>query len=160
MLSALLKPSLFGLAMLAGMSSFGSAQAEVLLTIEAKDGQTVTYTREELDALPRVSFSTGTVWTKGQKEFSGVALKSLLTEAGITEGMIQAVAVNDYVVEIPVDSLEDDAPIVADRIDGETFSRRDNGPLWIMFPFDKDVSYRTEENYSRSVWQLVRLSLK
>lgn len=158
MLSAILKSALLSLAILVGASSFGSAQAEVLLTVEAANGQPVTFTREQLEAMPRVTFKTTTVWTKGEKEFSGVPLKALLAEAGITEGTFKAVAVNDYVVEIPVDVLEDEAPIVADLIDGAAFSRRDNGPLWIIYPFDSDVSYRTEENYSRSVWQLVRLS--
>lgn len=160
MLRALFKSVLFGLAVTAGLSTFAPAQAEVLLTIESGDGQSVSYSREDLEAMPRVSFKTTTVWTSGEKEFSGVPLKSLLTKAGITEGTVKAVAVNDYVVEIPVDVLEDEAPIVADLIDGQAFSRRDNGPLWIIYPFDSDVSYRTEENYSRSVWQLVRLSQK
>jgi hypothetical protein len=158
MLSALFKSTVLSLALMVGALSSGAARAEVLLTIEAGNGQPVTYSRADLDALPRVTFKTSTQWTKGVLEFSGVPLKALLEGVGITSGTVRAVAVNDYIVEIPFESLADDAPIVADQIDGKTFSRREKGPLWIMYPFDKANSYRTEENFGRSVWQLVRLT--
>jgi len=135
-------------------------QAEVLLTIETEDAQVVTYSREDLAAMPRITFSTGTIWTEGVKEFSGVSMKALLAASGITSGNVRAVAINDYMVEIPVEALEDDAPIIADLIDGKEFPRREKGPLWILYPFDQSASYRTEENFGRSVWQLVRLTQK
>lgn len=116
------------------------------------------YTREDLEAMPRVSFRKGTTWTEGAQEFSGVPLKSILAASGITSGLVRAVAVNDYIVDIPVDELDDSFPIIADLIDGKPFSRREKGPLWIMYPFDKAPSYRTETNFGRSVWQLVRLT--
>lgn len=150
----------FGLTIAAGSVSPSAAQAEVLLTVETSDNTTVTYSREDLAALPRVSFKTSTIWTEGVKEFSGVPLKSILTASGITEGSVRAVAVNDYLVEIPVGDLEDNYPIIADQIDGKSFSRREKGPIWVVFPYDKAASYRTEENFGRSIWQLVKLSQK
>lgn len=158
MLSALVKPAFVTLALTVGMLSSGAARAEVLLTIVSNDGRELVYSRADLEALPRVSFKTSTTWTEGVQEFSGVPLKALLEGAGITEGMVEAMAVNDYVVDIPVEALTDDAPIVADLIDGKPFSRRAKGPLWIMYPFDSAASVRTEENFGRSVWQLVRLA--
>lgn len=134
------------------------AVAEHELIIIKADGTELALDHADLDAMPRVSFSTSTLWTDGVKEFSGVPLKHLLAEAGITEGEVQAIALNDYAVTIPVQSLEDDAPIVADRIDGNTFGRRDKGPLWIVYPYDAATKYRSEEAYGRSVWQLVRLA--
>ncbi len=159
-MSVLLKSAFVTLALFAGLVSSGAARAEVLLTIIGGDGREVAYSRADLEAMPRVSFKTSTTWTEGVQEFSGVPLKVLLEGAGITEGMVKATAVNDYVVDIPVDALSDDAPIVADLIDGKPFSRRAKGPLWIMYPFDSAASVRTEENFGRSVWQLVRLAQK
>lgn len=144
----------------AGSFSPSTAKAETLLTVETSDNKSITFTREDLSALPRVSFKTSTIWTEGVKEFSGVPLKTILSNAGITTGAVRAVAVNDYIVEIPVDSLEDEYPILADQIDGKSFSRREKGPLWVVFPYDKSASYRTEENFGRSIWQLVKLSQK
>jgi hypothetical protein len=158
MFPVLLKSASLSLALLLGVFVSGAARAEALLTVEAGTAAPVSYSRADLDAMPRVTFKTSTVWTEGVREFSGVPLKALLAKAGVTEGVVRAVAVNDYVVEIPVESLTDDAPIVADMIDGKTFSRREKGPLWIMYPFDSSTALRTEENYGRSVWQLVRLT--
>ena len=67
------------------------------------------------------------------------------------------VALNDYVVTVPVAELEEDYPIVATRMDGKTMSVRDKGPYWVVFPYDLDSKYRTETVFSRSIWQLNRL---
>ena len=161
MLSAMLKHTLSAalvLGMTLGALTPTVANAEVLLTVEMEGAEAVTYTRDDLNALPRVTFETSTIWTEGVKEFSGVSLKLLLDKSGITSGMVRAVAINDYIVEIPVESLEADYPIVADQIDGAEFSRREKGPLWIVYPYDHAASYRTEENFGRSVWQVVRLT--
>ena len=51
------------------------------------------------------------------------------------------------------------APLVAYEMDGETMSRRQKGPLWIVYPFDSDADFRSEVIYSRSIWQLDRLEI-
>lgn len=161
MLSSLFKPALpvvLSLAIAISVLSSAVLHAEILLTVEKPDAEDVTFTREDLAGMERISFKTSTLWTDGVKEFSGVPLKAILEVSGITTGVVRAVAVNDYLVEIPVESLELDAPIIADQIDGKGFTRREKGPLWILFPFDKSTVYQTEENYGRSVWQLVRLT--
>jgi hypothetical protein len=73
---------------------------------------------------------------------------------------VVAEALNGYAVEIPVADLDDKAPIVAYFINGESFSRRDKGPLWVVFPYDSDEKYKSEVNYAYSIWQLQRLTVK
>lgn len=132
------------------------AASEVLMTITTADGPRE-YDLEALQALPQTSFATTTLWTEGEQEFTGVLLSDLLADAGITEGRILATAINDYAVEIPLDEIDDIAPIVAYHLNGETMSVRDKGPLWIVYPYDMSVEYQTEINYSRSIWQLDRI---
>lgn len=132
------------------------AAPEVLMTITTADGARE-YDLEALQALPQTSFATTTLWTEGEQEFTGVLLSDLLADAGITEGRILATAINDYAVEIPLDEIDDIAPIVAYHLNGETMSVRDKGPLWIVYPYDMSVEYQTEINYSRSIWQLDRI---
>ncbi|OJH43485.1 oxidoreductase [Paracoccus sp. SM22M-07] len=132
------------------------AASEVLMTITTADGSRE-YDLEALQALPQTSFVTTTLWTEGEQEFTGVLLSDLLADAGITEGRILATAINDYAVEIPLDEIDDIAPIVAYHLNGETMSVRDKGPLWIVYPYDMSVEYQTEINYSRSIWQLDRI---
>ncbi|WIY25997.1 molybdopterin-dependent oxidoreductase [Parasedimentitalea psychrophila] len=102
---------------------------------------------------------TSTIWTQGVHEFSGVPLYSLLQHLEVTGTTIQAIALNDYAVAIPISDARPGGPIVAFAIDGQPIPRREKGPLWIIYPFDQSPEYRTETIYSRSIWQLNRLNI-
>ncbi|PCJ10203.1 MAG: oxidoreductase [Rhodobacteraceae bacterium] len=102
---------------------------------------------------------TSTIWTQGVHEFSGVPLYTLLQHLQVTGTTIQAIALNDYAVTIPLSDVRIGGPIVAFAIDGQPIPRREKGPLWIIYPFDQSPEYRTETVYSRSIWQLNRLNI-
>lgn len=132
----------------------------VLLTVSGS-GAEWSYDRAALETLEQVEMVTTTIWTEGDQTFTGVPLSVLLSEAEVTEGTIKATAINDYAVSIPVDEvLGSDWPIVAYALNGEPMSVRDKGPLWIVYPFDADPTYRSEVIYSRSIWQLDRLVIE
>ena len=120
---------------------------------------TIELSLEELDALDQIEFTTTTIWTDGDTAFSGVSLKALLAHLDAEGTSVEMVALNDYAVTMPIADLEDEAPIVATRMNGETMSVRDKGPYWVVFPYDSDPKYSTETNYSRSIWQLNRLKV-
>ncbi|WP_282603269.1 molybdopterin-dependent oxidoreductase [Paracoccus sp. PARArs4] len=143
-------------AFLATMAMPAMAQ-DVLLTVTA-GGNTHHYDLEALQELPVTEFTTSTNWTEGEVTFTGVALATLLAEAGVEDGSVMATAINDYAVEIPVAEVTEDAPIIAYMQDGEILSPRDKGPLWVVYPFDSDPEYQTEIAYSRSIWQLDRIT--
>ena len=128
------------------------------ITVTNSDGAAV-FDMDMLQALPAGEFQTTTQWTEGNKTFKGVPLKALLESVGATGTKITATALNNYSVDIPMDALTDDAPIVAYFIDGEEFSRRDKGPLWIVFPYDSGAEYQTELVYGWSIWQLATLTV-
>ena len=130
------------------------AEASLTISIADRPGAEVTLDETALLALPQVSFVTTTIWTDGQSEFSGPSLASVLQAAGAPDGALRLVAANDYSIEMPARLVGAEAPIVALRIDGAPFSVRDKGPLWLVFPYDSDDSYRTETVYAYSVWQL------
>lgn len=115
---------------------------------------------EGLKSLPTVSFRTSTIWTEGVLEFTGVPLKALVEQAGGAGSVVVAEALNGYAVDIPLEALEENAPIVAYLIDGQPFSRRDKGPLWVVFPYDLDEKFKSEITYAYSIWQLQRLTVK
>ena len=112
-----------------------------------------------LDALPQTEFRTSTIWTEGENEFSGVALRDLLDAVGAQGGKLRAVAINDYAVEIPASDAVEGGPIVATRMNGQPMSVREKGPLWVVYPFDAKEEYRSELIYSRSIWQLKELEI-
>lgn len=117
------------------------------------------FSLSELDAMAQTEFTTSTIWTDGDVTFSGVPLKALLESVGADGTAVEMQALNDYKVVMPLDALEDDAPIVATRMDGKTMSVRDKGPYWIVFPYDLDPKYQTETVYAFSIWQLNRLKV-
>lgn len=131
------------------------------LQITATPSQTeaIELSLDALDALDQIAFTTTTIWTDGKTRFSGVSLKALLTHLGAQGNTVEMVALNDYAVTMPVAELEDGAPMIATRMNGDTMSVRDKGPYWVVFPYDSDPKYSTETNYSRSIWQLNRLNV-
>ena len=164
--------NLFGLlislfALLAGSvwaSQLTQPQGEVILTLSGNISQTNADGLAQFDLamlrdLPAESYETSTIWTEGTKTFVGVPLAQLLAVTEADGTMIRASAINDYTVEIPVDSVTPNAPLVAYEMDGETMPRRQKGPLWIVYPFDSDADFRSEVIYSRSIWQLDRLEI-
>jgi hypothetical protein len=133
---------------------------ETLLTLDgAVEGGSRNFTDADLLGLPQVTFDTATIWTEGVLRFSGPSLASVLEAAGAGAGDLTLRAINDYVVSMPRSGVESAAPIVANRIDGAPFSRRDKGPLWIVFPYDSDERFRSETVFAYSVWQLAGITV-
>lgn len=140
-------------------------EGDVLLTVSGDiavtNGDDVArFDRDMLQALSAATVTTGTIWTEGMVQFTGVRLKTLLDAVGVTDGTLDATAINDYAVEIPVSDAVEDGPIIAYEMNGAPMSVRDKGPLWIVYPYDDDPDYRTEVIYSRSIWQLDRIIVR
>lgn len=136
-----------------------AAEDVILTVLHAENGQSVTFTDTELMALPQDRFATETIWTEGVVEFSGPSLKTVIDHADLAPGDVELYAINDYNIVLPLDKIEDGAPIIANRINGAAFSVRDKGPLWVVFPYDDDPRYNNEEYFALSVWQLNRLNV-
>ncbi|MCV6586048.1 MAG: oxidoreductase [Marinibacterium sp.] len=137
---------------------------EVILTVTgdvgAPSGDPVwTFDLPALQSLPVRRIETTTIWTDGLQQFDGVSLAVLLDHVGAADGAIEAVALNDYAVTIPTSDATPDGPIVAYLRDGAPISVRDKGPLWIIYPYDDNEAYQSEEIYARSIWQLDRLTI-
>ncbi|WP_108263536.1 oxidoreductase [Mangrovicoccus ximenensis] len=126
---------------------------------ETNDGSRAVFDLAMLEALPAASFETSTSWTEGVQSFTGVTLAALMEAVGATGTGLRAAAINDYAVDIPAGDWVAGGPIVAYLRNGETMSIRDKGPLWIIYPFDGNPEYQSEVIYSRSIWQLDRITV-
>lgn len=112
-----------------------------------------------LKALDSTEFETTTIWTDGVQKFRGVSISRLLKALGVASGRLEARAVNDYMVEIPVADAIEGGPIIAYELNGKPMSLRDKGPLWIVYPYDSKSDYLSEMIYARSIWQLDRIEV-
>jgi hypothetical protein len=107
-----------------------------------------------LAALPQHRFVTRTPWDKQAREFTGPLLRDVLAAAGASGKTVLAVALNDYKVEIPTEDADQYEVIVARLIDGQPMRVRDRGPLFIIYPYDRDEQLRSDRYFKRSAWQL------
>lgn len=147
----------------ASAQGFAAPTGDVVLTLSGKISEMNAEGRLELDrdqlaTLPQTSFTTSTTWTEGTPEFSGVLLKDLIAAVGATGTTITLTAANDYAITMPLADVAQDAPLLAVLMDGEPMSLRDKGPVWMVYPYDSDAKFRTEETYARSIWQLTSIS--
>jgi hypothetical protein len=117
------------------------------------------FDREMLRGLGIATIRTTTPWTEGVKSFEGVPLEAVLNRVGAHGTMLDASALNDYRVTIPVEDLSYGI-ILAMSVDGAMLSRRARGPLWVIYPREGmglTESYRTE---ARSIWQVSRVVVR
>lgn len=167
MLKPLFAAAIMVLALLstyAHAKNIGEPVGEIVLTVSGNLGSTVDRDSVQFDLamlrqLEPVTFRTETIWTEGEQVFTGVPLKTLLETLGVKGGTLSAKAANDYAVDMPVSDALQDGPIVAYELNGKEMSLRNKGPLWIVYPYDRNRAFRTEVIYARSIWQLDRIEI-
>ena len=113
-----------------------------------------------LEKLPQVSFSTQTPWYPQPRRFTGPLLRDVLAAAGAQGRTIEARALNDYRVQIPLTDSHRYDVIVARLLDDRPMAVRDKGPLFLIYPFDHAPELRNSVFYGRSAWQLTHLELR
>lgn len=140
-------------------------KGKVILTIHGKHlahpnvGDTAQFDVEMLEALAGREATVDTPWMKGKTTFSGPYLRSVLEAAGATGETMKISAVNDYSAEVPFEDAKIDT-ILATRMAGKLMSVRDKGPLFLIYPFDKDHGLFNEKYFNRSVWQIEEIEIQ
>ncbi|WP_220250848.1 molybdopterin-dependent oxidoreductase [Billgrantia montanilacus] len=140
-------------------------EGKVLLSVSGKIGKTnvdseAHFDRTMLEALPRQTLHTSTVVTDGVNRFEGFLMSDLLAHVGAQGERAEARALNDYVVDIPLEDFRDFEVLVADSMDGERLTPRDKGPLWIVYPRDDHSELQDIRYDYRWVWQLESLDIR
>lgn len=154
----------FALALLAVLAGPALA-SEPLLTLQAADGRQAVLDRAALEALPQHEFSTETQWTWEEQRYSGPLLSDVLDLAGLpgptSGGVIELVADDGYHSRIELGEAAQyfapTYPIIATRINGAPFPLEENGPLWVMFPYDEHPELDIEAVHHMTVWQLLQI---
>ncbi|MCX7815338.1 MAG: molybdopterin-dependent oxidoreductase [Tepidimonas ignava] len=113
-----------------------------------------------LEALPQHRFTTRTPWDDGPVTFSGPRLRDVLAAVKARGTQLRATALNDYRITIPIEDAQRFDVIVATRKNDAPMAVRDQGPLFIIYPFDSDPQLRDKRYYERSIWQLKALHVE
>ncbi|MFQ3788361.1 molybdopterin-dependent oxidoreductase [Halomonas sp. A29] len=144
--------------------AFEAPEGQVILTVSGNisvtnAGDEALFDREMLEQLPQHTTHTHTPWHDGQVAFTGPLGRDLLEAVGAQGSMLRVTALNDYSASVPVaDFIEYDV-ILAMTLDGTPMQVRDQGPLFIIYPFDENPELLTESVMTRSVWQVVHIDV-
>ncbi len=128
------------------------------VTGKLKSGAQIDLTMAELRALPKAQIKTTTPWHDGEQTFEGVPLAALIEHLGAKGQMLQVTALNKYKTEIPVSDVSH-GPILAYLRNGEPMSVRDKGPLFVIYPYDRNPELKSERYFSRSAWQVRSIAI-
>jgi hypothetical protein len=166
--TVLIGGSSVGCLLAAGIPVFASIpvpSGKTILTISGKISETnventAQFDRGMLEAMGMQTIETTTPWYTGPVRFEGVLLEKLMTAVGASGEQVTAVALNDYVTEIPLDDFKKYGVILALKRDGEYMPVRDKGPLFIVYPYDSLSELQSQTYYGRSAWQLAKLIVK
>lgn len=127
---------------------------------EGPDGPVAEFDRAMLEQLGFEAIKTTTDWTDGVKVFEGPLVRAILERVDAEGSAVEAVAINDYRVTIGNQDFVQYSVILAATMDGKRLSRRDKGPLWIVYPRDDYKELAVPEVNTRWVWQLKELHVR
>jgi hypothetical protein len=149
----------------AGADAFPTPEGEIILTITGQiaytnAGDRAVFDEAMLAALPSTALATTTVVTDGVKQFDGFLMRDLLALVGAEGETVTATALNDYIIDIPMDDFERFDVLVATHMDGQRLLPSDKGPFWIVYPRDDHPELQDIRYDYRWVWQLVRLTIQ
>jgi hypothetical protein len=120
----------------------------------------VTYDRNALEKMEMVSFETSTPWNSGVVKFEGIPMVELLKTAGVSGTNATVTALNDYSSSVPVEDFQKYNVILAVKRDGQYMPVADQGPFFIVYPYDSDPVLQNQPYYGRSVWQVKAISVE
>lgn len=138
---------------------------KVLLTLSGnientnQDGKAV-FDVASLEKLGMVTFQTTSPWYNGRTTFTGISLQKLMDYVGAKGSLVKVTALNDYTTEIPLSDFKKYNVILAMKVNGEYMRIRDKGPLFVVYPYDSLPELNNQIFYSRSAWQVSRMSIE
>jgi hypothetical protein len=136
----------------------------VVLTVSGriKSGKPVRFDLATLESLGLIRYTTLTAWTTEPAAFEGVLLSSLLDIVGADPAAtsLNLTALNDYEIPAPIADGRKWPVMLALKRDGEYMSRRDRGPVWMIYPQHAYPEVGQREYLSRWVWQLKAITVE
>ncbi len=132
--------------------------AQPALTVSRGDDTVVTLTMADLEALPQHALVTRNEFTDGPVTYVGPLARDVLARVGL-DGFryVRFIALNDYYIDVPTSDFERYDVIFAMEADGQRLSRRDKGPLWLMYPISDHPELADPIYNARLIWQVVEV---
>lgn len=161
-LSQIFAVLMMAIAIPAGLAAPAAADEMLVVRNLADPGKPeARLTEEDLLALPQVTVRTRTEFTDGVVEFVGpLARDAIARVGGDGAALAHLVAANDYAVDAPLSDFTNYDVILAMTANGERLSRRDKGPIWLIYPLDDHEELKDPVYTIRLIWQLTAMELR
>ncbi len=148
-----------------GQADLAQPTDSVILTVSGNIAHTNKPGKAEFDhtmlkALGVHQLRTTTPWTNEVIEFEGVLARDLMRAVGAKGQQIKATALNDYFSHLPMQDIHRYRVLLAFSMDGKSLTRRDKGPLWIIYPLDDHAELKERSIQNHLVWQLIKLEVQ
>ena len=134
----------------------------VLTVIGAARGKTFKFDVSALEKLGLIRYTSKNIWYDKPVTYEGVLGSKLLdfidVPAGATKMKLRAL--NDYVVEIPIEDFRRWPVMLALKMNGKYMSIRDKGPIWVVYPNHLHPELLSRSYQGRWIWQLKEISFE
>lgn len=118
------------------------------------------FSLNDLDAMPQHTILTENEFVDGMNTFTGPLARLLIEETdNRSSNRVKLTAANQYHIEVPVKDFFDYDVILATRQNGQLFSRRDKGPIWLIYPMSEHAELRDSTYNARLIWQLIHMEV-
>jgi hypothetical protein len=143
---------------LVGVPAGVATGGPVLVLVGASPTETLEFSLDQLEVLPQVIINTENEFTDGMVAYRGPLVRDVLAQLGLDKlEQVRFVAANDYFVDIPTSDFREYDAILAMEADGKRLSRREKGPLWLMYPISDHAELQDPLYLRRLIWQVVRI---
>lgn len=115
---------------------------------------------EDIQSLPKTSYTTELPWSKGESEFTGVKLSTLLIHVyGDIPAQIDISGLNNYHALVTRPDIVKYQPILAYQKDQHYLKIRDKGPYWVVYPLNLYPELNRSAYHAQMVWQVNEIKL-
>lgn len=113
------------------------------------------FDRETLENMPHRVLSTRNDYVDGVGTFRGPLAFDVIDLIGRAGShRVRMSALNGYYVDIDLDEIRKYQPVLALEMNGTRLTRRDKGPIWLMYPMDDHPELQDPSYNSRLIWQM------
>jgi len=140
----------------------GASYSQTVLTVVSTTSGAMTgLTMDQLMAMEQVEIVTSNEFVDGDRTFRGPLARDVL-RLSHAEGakIVTLTAANDYQVEVNPAEFYDYDAILALSMDGNPLSKRDKGPIWMIYPMNDHAELHDPVYNSRLIWQLVKMEYR
>jgi hypothetical protein len=150
---------------MAGAGTLSSPTGPVVLTVTGRitntnAGKTAEFDMAMLEALPGRTAKVSTPWAEGVNSFQGPLTRAVLEAVGAQGTKLKVTALNDYSAEVPAEDFIKFDVILAHKKNDAYLPVRNQGPIFVIYPFDTNPSLYNEVYFGRSVWQVKSIEVQ